>query len=305
MGHQLYSKLNGFQRVEWEDTARLSDVLVSGRANVNHEELFAEAFSYRTSIDFDNDLPPLISEFFEKIRSSKKSFFFHTKASTATEWLESFDEENAPDLEDVDFATPYGNVSMRIATDFPPWMKEKIQERLSETFSQDYWKGINDTTAGDINNLLRDGIENGKSIAQMAKEIEDRYGSDDYPRSRGRLIARTESGNALNGARSDAIDGLVDELGMKDVIKKVWLSVLGNTTRDTHARLDGVPASRDGTWFLGGYKCRWPGDVRLPAGERVNCQCTILTQFGMGDDRAEELIAEYELRQASGKAVCC
>lgn len=226
----------------------------------------------------------------------KEVHLYNIKASTATEWLESLDDDDAQDLEDVVFKTPYGNITMKLATDYPEWMKEKIQERLDESFSQPYWKEINDTTAGDINGFLSNALKEGLSIEDMAREMRERYGGDDYPLSRGRNIARTEAGGALNSVRSDAIDGLLEDLGLEDVAKKVWLSVLGNTTRDTHAHLDGVPASEDGTWALGGVRCRWPGDIRLPAGERCQCQCSVYTQLGMQNDEAAELIADYDLR---------
>ena len=218
-----------------------------------------------------------------------------TKASTATEWLDSLDDEDAPDLEDVVFKTPYGNVTMKLATDYPDWMKDKIQERLDETFSQPYWKEINDTTGGTINDFLSRSLKDGLSIEDMAKKMLEEYG-DEYPKSRGRNIARTEAGNALNGARSDAIDGLIQDLGLEESVKKIWLSILGNTTRDSHAHLHLVPADENGCWYLSGICARWPGDTRLGPGERCNCQCTVSTAIGMLDDEAQERIADYQLR---------
>lgn len=235
---------------------------------------------------------------------SSKSGQISIKASTATEWLDSLSDEELEPLKDVVFQTPYGNVSMRFATEYPLWMKKSIEARLQETFAQPYWNDINTTTGGDIDSLLTEGLQEGWSINDMADEMEDRYGSDAYPKMRGKRIARTESGNALNGSRSDVIDNLKAELGDKYPMRKVWLSVLGNTTRDDHAHLDGVPAADDGRWSLGGIRCRWPGDVQLPADQRINCQCSLFTQLGMVDADANELIAEHEVRQAaSGKMV--
>ena len=217
------------------------------------------------------------------------------KASTASEWLDSLDGDDEPDLEDVIFHTPYGNVSMKLATDYPEWMKDKIQERLDETFSQPYWKEINDTTKGTIDGFLSRSLKDGLSIEEMAKQMSEEYGAD-YPKSRGRNIARTEAGNALNGARSDAIDGLIKDLGLEESVKKIWLSILGNTTRDAHAHLHLVPADKEGRWYLNGIACRWPGDITLGPGDRCNCQCTVSTSYGMLDDEAEEKIADYQLR---------
>jgi hypothetical protein len=126
-------------------------------------------------------------------------------------------------------------------------------------------------------------------------------GLDEYYHHRGENIARTEAGNALNGARSAAMDRFEDQVpGL--VMKKEWLSVLGETTRDSHARLDGVPEGPDGMWELAGIRIPWPAHFELPAGERCNCQCTLTWGWGLGDDEAEHLIEEYNERLAEEKA---
>lgn len=103
------------------------------------------------------------------------------------------------------------------------------------------------------------------------------------------------SGNALNGARSAAMDRLQEEVpGLRT--KKTWMSVLGTTTRDSHANLDGVPASRNGTWLLDGYEIPWPAHFSLPPGSRCNCQCSLVQSWGMSSDAAEQLIEDYNQR---------
>ncbi len=226
------------------------------------------------------------------------------KASTASQWFASLDKPTQQQLADVIFSTAHGDVAMGFMTEYPEWMKTLIQDNLQETFNEPFWAGINQTTGGDIDVLLNEGLQDGWSIDDMADEMETRYGSNLYPKSRGLLIARTEAGNSLNGTRSQVIDNLKAELGDKYPMRKIWLSILGNTTRDDHANLDGVPAADDGCWALDGIRCRWPGDVRLSAKQRCNCQCSIWTSFGMVDEDADELIAEHEVRQsASGKSV--
>jgi len=224
-----------------------------------------------------------------EMRSQIKSYSrLGFKASTASDYLDARELH----FKDYPLPTPYGEVFIRVPTEFPPWMKDAIKSNLQESFNQPYWAGINDTTDGDIDGFLEQAITDGMAPRETAKTMLQRYGSD-YPMTRGLNIARTESGNALNGARSKSMDALIDELGMADVIKKVWLSVLSKTTRDEHAHLDGVPAASDGTWVLAGIKIRWPSDVRLPASQRCNCFCTIVSQFGMTNSTADELIQEY------------
>jgi len=217
-----------------------------------------------------------------------------TKDSTATEWL---NRQTESDISNVVFATALGPVSMSFATEFPKWMKDEIEERLQETFSQPFWAKVNETTSGDIEQFLREGIRDGVSIDDMSRSMAPNLLEEGkYAFIRAKRIAITESGNVLNAARSASIDSLLRDTELDFAIKKVWLSVLIDTTRATHADLHGVPADKDGLWFLGGIRVRWPSDIMLPAGERVNCLCTLVAEFGMQDAEAEELLAEFELR---------
>lgn len=188
-----------------------------------------------------------------------------TKVSTATEWLENQEDV---DLEDFAFDSPQGTI--RIATEMPKWMQDGISAELKDTFEQPYWKGVNDTTRNDIFGVLKDGITQGQSIRNMAKSITEKFPST-YSKARATAVARTESGNALNAARSISVEGLKEELGEAgQFVKKSWLSVLGNTTRDAHANLDGVPEDENGLFNLNGVMVPWPSHTSLPASDRAN-----------------------------------
>ena len=217
-----------------------------------------------------------------------------TKTSTATEWLmeQDIDDlvENLPDL--FPRGMPY-----QLLTELPRPMRERIVRELRQSFKQDYWKGIAETTSGDANRILEMGVQDGWSIQQMAKQLRESLGGDAYARTRANNIARTESGNSLNAARRGVMDQLQEDLGDRIPMRPMWLSVLGNTTRDTHAALDGVPADDNGFWNLGGYKIPWPAHYSLPAGERCNCRCSLFTAFGLQDDEAAQLLQDYENRQ--------
>lgn len=227
---------------------------------------------------------------FEMIRRGSK--VFGCKASTATEWLEQSDDY---DLIPVPFQTPTGTVYVRIATEYPQWMVEEIQNQLTESFAQSYWANVNLTTSGDIEQFIRSGLVDGKSIREIAKEIiPNLVQTGRYAKSRATNIARTETTTALNAARTAAIDGVLAEADVP--AKREWLSVLGNTTRLEHANLDGVPANRKGMWNLAGYEVRWPGDINLPPEHRCNCQCTVAVAWGLEDQEADAIIEDYESR---------
>jgi carbonic anhydrase/acetyltransferase-like protein (isoleucine patch superfamily) len=209
--------------------------------------------------------------------------------TTATEWL----NDNPDSLAKLTSMLGDAGMPATVFTELPESLQRSIMDNLRESFSQDYWDSIATTTGGDAATILERGLQEGQSIRAMAEQLKESLGGDDYARTRAFNIARTESGNALNGARRATMDQLAADLGPQVPMKPTWLSVLGNTTRNEHANRDGVPADRDGLWDLAGYRIPWPGHFSLPAGQRCNCQCSIFTEFGMQDAEAMELIGQY------------
>lgn len=195
--------------------------------------------------------------------------------STASEWL-----ENNPDV-----TLPPG-----IALDMPDWMKEELSTLIRESFSQDYWQTIAKTTRNDIRAFLTVGSAEGWSIERIAKELTQAFPAE-YSKQRARTVARTECGHALNGARNTSYERMKRELPneVAQHIGKSWISVLGNTTRDAHANLDGVMADVDGMFDLNGIRVPWPAHYSLPPADRCNCQCTLGIEFGVGAPGLDEI----------------
>lgn len=219
------------------------------------------------------------------------------KATTATEWLAKHSSEWDELLGPVQAA----GLPIDLLTELPDWMKKYIMEQLGETFSKPYWDEISQTTLGDAERYLRQGLQDGWSIRRIAETMSHSFmgHTGKYAKMRATRIARTEAGHALNGARRKAIDGLAQEMpgDVSKFMRPTWLSVLGNTTRDSHASLHGVPADEEGLWSLGGVRVPWPGHVDLPANERCNCQCSITMELGMDETEAQQLISDYNARE--------
>lgn len=220
--------------------------------------------------------------------------------TTATEWLDEwYDSEDVTELEAVlqSAGLPYG-----IITELPESLKQSIARGLGESFSQDYWQKIAETTGGEADEIIRRGLEEGQSIRDIARQIRESLieGGEGERRAdiRAYNIARTESANALNSGRRAAIDDFYEQVGEDLPIKTVWLSVLGNTTRPEHAELDGVPADKNGMWNLAGYEVPWPGHWSLPPSQRCNCfpMGTLVSGDFVGAQRAwyDGAIAEIE-----------
>ncbi len=218
--------------------------------------------------------------------------------STASDWLAGSPDDLSVLAEMFDAA---GVPGFDLLTELPEQMREDVLAALQNVYAQDYWADISRTTMGDAERILDAGLTEGRSVREMAKEIAERMGGGDYAKMRGLRIARTEAGNALNAARKVGMDQLQEALGPEVPMRPSWISVLGPTTRDSHAHLDGVPADKDGMWTLAGRRVPWPGHWSLPAGERCNCQCSVGLELGMREDEARELIAEYYGRSGEGR----
>lgn len=169
--------------------------------------------------------------------------------------------------------------------DMPQWMLDAADEALQETFEQDYWQKIPETTRDDVIKTLKRAIEEGRSIREIATTITESHG-DVYSRQRATAVARTESSGALNAGHNAGINQLNEELDFE--LGKEWLSVLGTTTRDTHAAADGQVVKADENFTIGGFETPYPAHYSLPAEERINCQCTEISSIVGGNLDGEE-----------------
>lgn len=93
--------------------------------------------------------------------------------------------------------------------------------------------------------------------------------------------------NMLNAGHVAGIEQIQDEIG--EELTKIWVSVLGSTTRATHAAMDGseVPV-RNGMFSLAGIDVPYPAHYSLPAADRVNCQCSVISGFAMAKAQRTE-----------------
>lgn len=171
-----------------------------------------------------------------------------------------------------------------VSLDFPDWLKRQISAELIDVFKQPYWDKISETTRTDVAWTVEDGLMEGWSIRRIAKSITDNHGVE-YTRARATAVARTETGGAMNSGHVMGIQRLQDETGLE--MGKEFLSVLGTTTRDTHATADGQIVGVNEDFNIGGYMAPYPGHYSLPVQERANCQCGILSTF-VGEATREE-----------------
>ena len=133
-----------------------------------------------------------------------------------------------------------------------------------------------------FDNSVRRASEKPLSQDQIDKMVEGYRNR--YIRLRARTIARTEAGRAMSEAQEEALRQTIQEFNIpEDEVVRTWRTTMDGRQRDTHAGLNGVESSMNGyfTTFMGN-RLRFPRDPQAPAGEVINCRCTLTTDFKRG-----------------------
>lgn len=164
-----------------------------------------------------------------------------------------------------------------IITEMPQWMKDAVEVMMIDIIKMDFWDNITRTTLDDVERHVTLGIQEGESLRSIARNIHKAFPGV-YSKRRAILVARTESANALNGARRIATDEIKKEIPELP-LKAVWLSALSMNTRPTHAALHDVAEDENGMFNLGGTLVPWPGHPSLGPEDRCNCLCTTITDL--------------------------
>lgn len=157
------------------------------------------------------------------------------------------------------------------------WVTEVINFLIQYGFT--LVSNITQTTKVKLQEIVAKGIEEGKSIDQITKDIM----SDEttgYSVMRAKRIARTEVMRASNYAAMIGADKHPFE------VDKVWISAKDNRTRRIprnnydHVKMNGqkvgwaddfTSTGKKGDLVLAGF----PGDPTTPAGFSINCRCTV------------------------------
>ena len=128
--------------------------------------------------------------------------------------------------------------------------------------------------------MIRKAIKDGKPLAKADVDRIIRQYTSALQIHRGDVIARTETHNALNAGRYEAMRQTVEDAGM-DVSRMTvkWQAARDGRTRDSHAALRGKTVAYGEAFVspLTGARMRFPGDRAFspPASDVVNCRCTL------------------------------
>jgi len=156
-------------------------------------------------------------------------------------------------------------------------MQRSIQAQLRER-SVGVWNRIPESMQTRLGNSIKRGITEGDSLDDLAARIRKTLKAD--ARGRSRVIARTETTNAMNFGQQVERDEL-------EIDEKEWVSRIDNRTRGAkrgarfdHLRPDGQVVNNDAPFIVSGERLRWPGDQSGSAGNVIQCRCSGIAHFG-------------------------
>lgn len=133
---------------------------------------------------------------------------------------------------------------------------------------------INDTTKNQVKERIKLAVDEGLSIQQTAKTIDDLYLEQIIP-NRSTVIARTEVVSASNFGSLQGATQAQDDFDIE--LKKAWLSTFDDRVRDIHAAAGNhKPIPLNEKFNVGGEKLSMPGDPAGSAGNVINCRCSII-----------------------------
>jgi hypothetical protein len=213
--------------------------------------------------------------------------------TSATEYLLELLEEGGDDA--MDFwavvSEIAGTTITAFATEVPGWLRDAAVEAMTTALEKPYWTAIGESTLSDIAATLTRGIEDGLSTREIAALIQEDRGPD-YAHYRAMNTARTEVGYMSNRGASASIERLEEETGLE--MQKEWNSQLSTGTRPNHAAMEGQTSTGPEKLFAfqgqdgETYNIPEPGDPSLPAEDRCQCGCWMVSSFvGEEVDRSD------------------
>ncbi len=124
----------------------------------------------------------------------------------------------------------------------------------------------------EIENILKKALENGDSVQTVTRTILDSGIRDEYYKAR--RVAMTEMFRAHNVSKNEAA------LQTPCIVGKKWRHSGIGEPRPNHLDMEGQTVDKSEPFTLTGadgsiYYPQFPVDPILPAGEAVNCHCTV------------------------------
>lgn len=131
---------------------------------------------------------------------------------------------------------------------------------------------ISGTTASDMRRLMQAAFEAGEPESVVIKQGLLAKGLSAY---RAETIARTETSAAASWASKTSIERMSQESGI--ILKKEWVPISDDRTRDDHAEMADHPAiAMDAQFDVGGESLDRPADPSGSPANVINCRCVLV-----------------------------
>jgi len=125
--------------------------------------------------------------------------------------------------------------------------------------------GINERIRNNLRDTISESLKNGSTRGELIDSISQIFKAS---HNRASTIARTETQNAMNSARYDALEAEVE--------KKLWSSSNHSNVRATHRHYSSLGPKPMGYEYSEGLK--YPHDPNCgEASEIVNCSCVLVS----------------------------
>ncbi|MBR0581302.1 phage minor head protein [Bacillus altitudinis] len=195
--------------------------------------------------------------------------FFNNDLFITDEFAELFGKETAVFLT-LTVTQLAEKIMDSIDADVPFKLLSEKTELWIESWSQELAQLMKLNTHTAIEQTLKDGIKEGRSIQEIELELKD---LPEFSRKRARVTAITEVLTASSVAQHESY------VQSPAVTGKRWKHSGGkkNQSRDSHVQLDGTIIPLDEEFEIpgSGERCMFPRDTQLTPKERVNCHCAI------------------------------
>jgi len=132
---------------------------------------------------------------------------------------------------------------------------------------------VHQTLIEAIINVIADGYEQNLSVADITRNLQNKFG---WFKAQALRIARTETTTATNLATTLAAENSDYQL------QKTWISAQDNRTRRPpkspfdHLDMNGVTVDAERPFFVGGEELEYPGAPNGQAGNIINCRCKVV-----------------------------
>lgn len=146
-----------------------------------------------------------------------------------------------------------------------------------------------------VNNAVTQGILQGESVYDIGRRLTVDLSAQNA--SKMDMFARTAVTGAQNAGRIERLHE-AEEMGIK--VKKRWLAIKDNKTRDAHGDLDGVEKDIDEPFHNEFGDIDYPGDPSADPANVYNCRCTLIYVYPEYKDKQHfenhETYAEWKER---------